>query len=442
MSEIINIIIVFKFISLFITSISCINSECSCKENTISNKIDKNSELKSIPIKTLNKNKGEEVVDNGKEDKKNANLQIVENKVKNKNGKQKESKKLEENLKNAKNKEKNLDINKKKEQNIINDAGEKPIKENTKFEDPWIIQRKTYEQLQAEAEENFKKKEEEERRQKEEAKSNDIKRRQKIINELIKNQEIKYKKTDKTNVDSSKYADKLQNVPFLCDYYGVGYVRIPFAFELKKGYIDIFPKEMVKKVNTYLRDNEVDDENFHIFFCYQYLFTKCFPDDQNKIFKKILFRPHYFIAKKEIDEFDNSLNKLEYKDRYERIKNRNIIYPANNNKISNICVIFNNENEITDKIVYDFLIHNGCLSTVQPSIGKNTNDIENKEIVVLYSFVLETEKKIAAITIHFLRCPNNFPEFPENISTISDAIEFANKQGDNEVVDFLNDITE
>ena len=96
MSEIINIIIVFKFISLFITSISCINSECSCKENTISNKIDKNSELKSIPIKTLNKNKGEEVVDNGKEDKKNANLQIVENKEKNKNGKQKEKKKIEE----------------------------------------------------------------------------------------------------------------------------------------------------------------------------------------------------------------------------------------------------------------------------------------------------------------------------------------------------------
>ena len=46
MSEVINIIILFKFISLFITSISCINSECSCKENTISNKIDKNSEIK------------------------------------------------------------------------------------------------------------------------------------------------------------------------------------------------------------------------------------------------------------------------------------------------------------------------------------------------------------------------------------------------------------
>ena len=58
MSEVINIIILFKFISLFITSISCINSECSCKENTISNKIDKNSELKSISIKTSNKTYG------------------------------------------------------------------------------------------------------------------------------------------------------------------------------------------------------------------------------------------------------------------------------------------------------------------------------------------------------------------------------------------------
>ena len=361
----------------------------------------------------------------------------MENKVKNKNGKQKESKKLEENLKNAKNKEKNLDINKKKEQNIINDAVKEPIKENTKFEDLWIIQRKTYEQLQAEAEENFKKKEEEERRQKEEAKNKDRERRQKIIKELIKNKTIKYKKTDKTNVDSSEYVREMQNVPFLCEYSGVGNVNIPFAFELRKEYIKIFPKEMVEKVKEYLQDNEVNDKNFHIFFCYQYLLTKCFPGNKINFCSNILFRPHYFIAKKEIDEFKNSLNELNHQDKQEKIK-KSAIYPA----ISNICVIFNNENKITDGTVDNFLIHYGCLSTGQPSIGKNTNDIEDKEIVVLYSFVLETKKKIAAITIHFLRCPNNFPEFPENISTINDAIEFANRQGDNEVVEFLNDIAE
>ena len=437
MSEIINIIIVFKFISLFITSICCINSECSCKGNTISNKIDKNSELKSIPIKISNKNKGEEVVDKKKEGKENNNLQILENKVKNQNGKQKGYKELEKNLKYNENKAKNLNTNKKKEQKIINDAVKEPIKKNTKFEDPWIITVKTPEQLQAEFDKKMKIKEEKERKEKEQAKNNDIKRRKEIINELIKNKTIKYKKTDKTNVDSSEYADKFQNVPFLCEYSGVGNVNIPFAFELKKEYIEIFPKEMVKKVNTYLNDNKVDNENFHIFFCYQYLLTKCLPDNKINSYSNILFRPHYFIAKKEIDEFYNSLSKLEPKAKQERI-NKSHIYPA----ISNICVIFNNENKITDGTVDNFLIHNGCLSTNIPSIGKNPNDIEDKEIVVLYSFVLETGKKIAAITIHFLRCPNNFPEFPENISTISDAIEFANKQGDNEVVDFLNDITE
>ena len=441
MIEIINIIILFKFISLFITSISCINSECSCKENTISNNIDKNSELKSIPIKTLNKNKGKEVVDKKKEDKKNANLQIGENEIKKQNIKQEISKKLEGNLKYAKNKEKNLDINKKKEQNIKNNAVKEPIKENTKFEDPWIITVKTPEQLQAEFDKKMKIKEEKERKEKEQAKNNDIKRRKEIINELIKNKTIKYKKTDKTNVDSSEYADKFQNVPFLCEYSGVGNVNIPFAFELRKEYIKIFPKEMVKKVNIYLQNNKVDDKNFHIFFCYQYLLTKCLPDNKINFYSNILFRPHYFIAKKEIDEFYNSFNKLEPKAKQERI-NKSHIYPAKKNTISNICVIFNNENEIIDKTVYNFIIHYGCLSTNIPSIGKNPNDIEDKEIVVLYSFVLETKKKIAAITIHFLRCPNNFPEFPENISTISDAIGFARQQGDDEVVEFLNDIAE
>ena len=431
MSEVINIIILFKFISLFITSISCINSECSCKGNTISNNIDENSESKSISIKISNKNEGEKVVDVKKEDKKNTNLQIDGNKVKNQNEKQKGYKK-------SKNKAKNLNINKKTEQNIKNDAVKKPIKENTKIENPETIKVKTLAQLEAEFNEKEKIKEEKERKEKEQAKNNDRERRQKIINELIKNQKIKYKKTDKTNVDSSEYADKFQNVPFVSGYYGVGYVKIPFAFELHKEYIDIFPKEMVEKVEEYLRDNEVGGENFHIFFCYQYLLTKYFNENQ-----KILFRPHYFIAKKEIDEFYNSLSKLEPKDKNKKI-GESFIYPdpAKENNIGNICVIFNNENEITDETIYNFLIHKGCLSTGQPSIGKNTNDIEDKEIVVLYSFVLETEKKIAALTIHFLRCPNNFPEFPENISTISDAIEFANKQGDNEVVDFLNDITE
>ena len=443
MNETINIIILFKFISLFITSISCINSECSCKGNTISNNIDKNSELKPISIKISNKNKGEEVVDMKKEDKKNTNLQIGENKVKKQNIKQESYKKLEENLKYAKNKGENVNIIKKTEQNVGNDAVKKPIKENTKIEDPWTIKVKPLDQLLAEFAEKEKIKKEEERRQKEEAKNNDIKRRKEIINELIKNQKIKYKKTDKTNVGFSEYKNKLQNVPFLCDYYGVGNVNIPFAFELHKKYIDIFPKKMVEKVKKYLLNNGVCDKNFQIFFCYQYLFTKCFHDDQNNSLPQILFRPHYFIAKKEINDFNNSLNKLDLNARNKRI-GESAIYPkntiSNKGRINNICVIFNNENEIFDGIVDSFFIHFGKVSTGEPSIGRKIYDIEDKEIVVLYSFVLETEKKIAAITIHFFRCPNDFIDI-SNISTISDAINFANEQGDNEVVEFLSDIT-
>ena len=438
MSEIINIIIVFKFISLFITSISCINSGCSCKGNTISNNIDKNSELKSIPIKTSNKNKGEEVVDKKKEDKENNDLQIGENEIKNQIENKKGHKKLEENLKYNENKANNLNTNKKTENNIRNGAVKEPIKENTKFEDPWIIKHKDLDQIRAEVEEDLKKKEEKERKEKEQAKNNDIKRRKEIINELIKNQAIKYKKTDTTNVGFSEYANRLQNVPFVSDYCGVGYVRIPLAFELNKKCIDIFPKKMVEKVEEYLHDNKVNDENFHIFFCYQYLLTKCLPDDQNKISKKILFRPHYFIAKNEIDDFNKSLNNLELKVKNERIRNSAIIYPAK----SNICVIFNNENEIIDETVNSFSIHTGSLSAMEPSIGKNISDIGDKEIVVLYSFVLETEKKIAAITIHFLRCPNKFIDISQNILTINNAIDFASNQGDDEVVEFLNDITE
>ena len=257
-------------------------------------------------------------------------------------------------------------------------------------------------------------------------------------------EEYKYDKNTNKNVSNSKYRLlDLPNVPFFSSYNTVNHVIIPFAFKLRNEYFEIFPREMQKIVRRYINKGEIQKNNVKIFFCYQYLTTKIFAkavgkfseDVGNKaINEEILFRPHFFIAKKEIDKDSDA-------------KIKDAIY--SNMKSGNICVVSNNDNKkILHWLVKDFSIHGGSLSCVNPSINRKIKDTSSN-VEIYYSFVLELEKKIAAMTIHFFKCPDEgyFWENidkdinPSKINTINDAINFAQKNNDIEVVEFLNSIT-
>ena len=151
--------------------------------------------------------------------------------------------------------------------------------------------------------------------------------------ELEKNvvivEEYKYDKNTIKNVSNSKYRSlDFPNVPFFSSYNTVNQVIIPFAFELGNEYFKIFPTKMKEIVRSLIDKEGIQENNVKIFFCYQYLTTKIyakkveekFKDECNsineKIFKnecnaineEILFRPHFFIAKKEIDNYSKAEN--------------------------------------------------------------------------------------------------------------------------------------
>ena len=141
-----------------------------------------------------------------------------------------------------------------------------------------------------------------------------------------------------------------------------------------------------------------------------------------------------FIAKEEIDK-DSDAN------------TQGLIY--NNMASGNICVVFNNKNEnILYWLVTSFSIHGGHLSSKTPLIHRKIRETSSK-VEIYYSFVLERKKKIAAMTIHFFKCPGEGYSWdnidneinPLNINTINDAIKFAETNNDKEVVEFLNSIT-
>ena len=266
--------------------------------------------------------------------------------------------------------------------------------------------------------------------------------------DVVIREENKYDKNTIKNVSNSKYGSlNLPNVPFFSSYNTVHHVIIPFAFELRNKYFEIFPIKMQKIVRSYINEEGIQENNVKIFFCYQYLTTKIFEKETVKLLMKevnkkmkkdideeILFRPHFFIAKEEIDN-DSPAN------------NPNLIY---SNMVSgNRCVVFNNKNEkILCCLESYFSIHGGLLSCVTPSIGIKIKDTSSN-VEIYYSFVLERKKKIAAMTIHFFKCPGEGYSWenidndinPSNIKTIADAINFAYKNKDKEVVDFLNSIT-
>ena len=264
--------------------------------------------------------------------------------------------------------------------------------------------------------------------------------------DVVIEEEYKYDKNINKNVNNSKYGSlNLPNVPFFSSYNTVNHVIIPFAFELRNEYFKIFPTKMQKIVRSHINEEGIQENNVKIFFCYQYLITKILNKriDQimwvekgnNDINEKILFRPHFFIAKEEIDKDSDA-------------KNQSAIY-CSNIKSGNICVVSNNDNKkILHWLVKDFSIHGGSLSSVNPSINRKIKDTSSN-VEIYYSFVLELEKKIAAMTIHFFKCPDegyfgeniNKEIDPSNINTIADAINFAQKNNDIKVVEFLNSIT-
>ena len=281
--------------------------------------------------------------------------------------------------------------------------------------------------------------------------SEDNSRRSEIFME--NNNLTKYTNETTTDVKRSTYVQNLYNVPFLSDYHGVGNVFIPFAFELTKDYKEIFPKKMIDEVEKELKEHKINiNENFHIFFCYQYIAEIL---DRNK---KLLFRPHYFIAKSEIDEKYNTLLK-EGKNAHEKASYKgcttyNEIQKFNPNKNKNTCIFYDSEHCIINEDIDNFSVHDGDLSHTIPMVDLIPKD-ENKinKTYVYYSFVLEHDKKIAALTIHFLCFPKTEEcnayitdarfeqDFYEKNNTIGSAINFATANGDTEVVEFLNQIT-
>lgn len=254
----------------------------------------------------------------------------------------------------------------------------------------------------------------------------------------------KYEGNTKENVTNSQYGIlTLPNVPFFSSYNTVNDVIIPFAFELRNEYFEIFLSSMKNLVNSYIEQEQIIKRNVKIFVCYQYLTTKIFVKENKENFGKgvpdylkeeILFRPHFFIGKDEINKVSDAISE-------------GFIYC--NTSPGNICLVFNNKNKkILDKTVTSFSIHNWTLSCNTPSIAIKIKDTSS-DVEIYYSFVLERTKKIAAMTIHFLKCPAEGPYWetineninPSKINTIAAAINFASQNGDCKVVDFLNSIT-
>ena len=209
--------------------------------------------------------------------------------------------------------------------------------------------------------------------------------------ELEKNvvivEEYKYDKNTIKNVNNSKYGSlNLPNVPFFSSYNTVDHVIIPFAFELRNGYFGRFPIEMQKNVRLCINKVGIKEKDVKIFFCYQYLTTKIFAKEVEKfseevsnkaINEEILFRPHFFIAKKEIDNDSEA-------------KNPNLIY--SNISPGNMCVVFNSEKKkILHRLESSFSIHGGLLSCVTPSIGIKIKDTSSN-VEIYYSFVLERRR--------------------------------------------------
>ena len=284
----------------------------------------------------------------------------------------------------------------------------------------------------------------------------DKKRRDDIYKNKNKNNLTKYKKGTTTNVPRSTYVKTLYNIPFLSEYNGFNDVFIPFAFELPNNYINIFPENMKTDVNSKLKSYGKDGINMKIFFCYQYI-----AGDKKLINnKRLLFRPHFFIAKKEIDSTSDTLsnkrkNVYDPED-YKDYTTYNEIQKRNDNKIFNTCIFYDSEHCIINEDINNFSVHDGCLSFMEPTVEVIPGD-ENKinKTYVYYSFVLEQKKKIAALTIHFLCFPKTeeciskittamfgINKFYKNNKTIESAINFAKDNGDEEVVKFLNYITD
>ena len=271
------------------------------------------------------------------------------------------------------------------------------------------------------------------------SKNYDEKRRKDFLESLDKYK--KYEKTYKTEIEKSQYVAELYNVPFLSSYNGVGNVMIPFAFELTKDYEGIFPEKMIEIVNNKLIEYNINkNKDFHIYFCYQY-FVNTSTENMEDI-TYLLFRPHYFIAKDEIDECrnrnENPLGK-------ENI-NKFIYNPLGENRKENICVVFGHNKCLFDGIIDDFALHGGSLSAYDPVVGFISKNTVNN-IPVFYSFVLEKDKKIAAMTIHFFKFIKD--GLKSNIGdeiakcpfkTIGDAINFAYNHNDTDVADFLKGI--
>ena len=267
------------------------------------------------------------------------------------------------------------------------------------------------------------------------SKNNDEERRVNFLKSLPKDK--KYEKTAETEIEKSKYAIELYNVPFFSTYHGVGCVMIPFAFELTKDYEGIFPEKMIEIVNNKLRGNNIKDKDFHIYFCYQYFVN---PSIKNiDVITDLLFRPHYFIAKEEIDNWQR---KKEDPNNKKFIYNPDTKHPRN----ENICVVFGYNKCLFDGIIDDFALHDSRLSAHDPIVGLISKKTVNN-IPVFYSFVLEKDKKIAAMTIHFFKFIED--GFKSNIGdeiakyhfkTIGDAINFASTHNDTDVANFLKGI--
>ena len=271
------------------------------------------------------------------------------------------------------------------------------------------------------------------------SKNYDEKMRKDFLESLDKDK--KYEETYKTEIKKSTYVAELYNVPFLSSYNGVGNVMIPFAFELTKDYEGIFPEKMIEIVNNKLIEYNINkNKDFHIYFCYQY-FVNTSTENMEDI-TYLLFRPHYFIAKDEIDECrnrnENPLGK-------ENI-NKFIYNPLGENRKENICVVFGHNKCLFDGIIDDFALHGGSLSAYDPVVGFISKNTVNN-IPVFYSFVLEKDKKIAAMTIHFFKfikdglksnIGDEIAKCP--LKTIGDAINFASTHNDTDVANFLKGI--
>ena len=231
---------------------------------------------------------------------------------------------------------------------------------------------------------------------------------------------IKINKSAEINqLSKSKYSNCEQyNVPYLATYNSWANTKIIYTNELDISAINLFPRNIRDRINKFFTSHEINKNDIHLFMNYESLCNAAGSQES------LIIRPHYFVAKSEIDKNSNNTSGNIY------------------NSCVNVIVI-NETGEMKVDGTDDISIHHCQLSNVGKGLGIKASELQSDNARIYYSFVYEPKKKIAAITVHLvvfnedLAYATGFYE-SLNIKTNNDFFEFCNTY-DKKAYKFMND---